>query len=271
MPELPEVETIKRQLNKRIKGKKIRDVEIKLPKLVKCPLKKFKEAVQGSIIKKISRRAKLLIIELSNGYCLITHLKMAGQLVLNDMPHKHTCLIYHFNDKNRLVFNDLRRFGFVRLIQKKDLADFLKEKKFGPEPLSKKFTLNLFKEILNKRKKAKIKPLLMNQNFLAGIGNLYSDEILFLAKVLPYRKSGTLKDIEIKRIYQAIKKILSLAIIKGGSTSATYLDAEGKKGKYFPLVKVYRRNGKPCFNCGTEIQRIIINGRSAHFCPKCQN
>ncbi len=254
MPELPEVETIKRQLNRRIKGKKIKTVEVFLPRIVKYPLEKFKKLVGGAKIKKIRRRAKLLIIELSNDYCLVIHFKLTGQLIFNGVPDKHTHLIYHFTDGSRLLYNDLRKFGFVKVIAKKDLADFLKKEKFGPEPLSKDFTLSLFKELLSKRKGAKIKPLLMNQNFLAGIGNLYSDEILFLAQVLPFRKAGTLKPMEIKRIYQGIKKILLLAVSRD----------------YLPLVKVYQREGQPCYICGTKIKRLKINGRSAHFCPVCQ-
>ncbi len=270
MPELPEVETIKRQLSRKIKGKKIKTVEVFLPRFVKYPQQKFKKLVAGAKIKKINRRAKLLIIELSNDYCLVIHLKLTGQIIFNGIPDKHTHLIYHFTDGSHLLHNDLRRFGFVKVIAKKDLADFLKKEKFGPEPLFKDFTLNLFKELLNKRKRAKIKPLLMDQSFLAGIGNLYSDEILFLARVLPFRKASTLKPIEIKRIYQGIKKILSLAISRGGTSTDTYVDIQGKQGDYLPLVKVYQREGQPCFICQTKIKRLKINGRSAHFCPKCQ-
>ncbi len=270
MPELPEVETIKRQLNRKIKGKKIKTVEVRLPRFVKYPLKKFKQIVIGAKIGNVSRRAKLLIIELSNEYYLVIHLKLTGQLIFNSQPTKHTHLIYYFTDGSHLVHNDLRQFGFVKVIPKKELADFLAKEKYGPEPLTKEFTLKLFRELLSKRKKAKIKPLLMDQTWLAGIGNLYSDEILFLAKILPYRKAETLKETEIKRIYQGIKKILALAVSRRGSSSDQYVDAVGQKGNYLPLVKVYRREGKPCYLCGTKIERLKIGGRSAHFCPKCQ-
>lgn len=270
MPELPEVETIKRQLNRRIKGKKIKAVEVRLRKFVKYPLKEFKQIVEGAVITNVSRRAKLLIIELSNGYCLITHLKLTGQLILDGQPSKHTHLIYYFTDNSQLIHNDLRQFGFVKIVPKKELTDFLKKEKFGPEPLSKKFTFNLFKQILEKRKGAKIKPLLMDQSFVAGIGNLYADEILFLAKVLPTRKAKTLKPVEIKGIYQGIKKILPLAIKKHGSSNRDYVDAAGKKGNYASFQKVYQRENQACFKCKTKIERIKMGSRSAHFCPQCQ-
>ncbi len=270
MPELPEIETIKRQLNRKIKGKKIKAVEVRLPKLIKYPLEKFKKLVAGAIITNISRRAKLLIIELSNGYCLVIHLKLSGQLIYQGEPNKHTHLVYYFADGTRLIHNDLRQFGFVKVVPKKELALFLKKEKYGPEPLSKEFTLKTFQELLNKRKGAKIKPLLMDQTWLAGLGNIYSDEVLFLAKVLPFRKAGTLKPAEIKRIYQGIKDILSLAVLRRGTSADQYLDTAGQKGDYLPLLKVYGRQGQPCYICGAKIERLKIAGRSAHFCPKCQ-
>jgi len=270
MPELPEVETIKRQLNRKIKGKKIKTVEVRLPRFVKYPLKRFKQFVAQAKITSISRRAKLLIIELSNEYCLIIHLKLTGQLIFNGQPTKHTHLIYHFTDGSQLIHNDLIKFGFVKVIPKKELTDFFRKEKFGPEPLTKKFTLELFKKILSQRKNSKIKPLLMDQKFVAGIGNLYADEILFLAKVLPTRKVSTLRPEETKKIYQGIKNILPLAIKRHGSSFRNYVDAQGKKGNFVPLIKVYQRGNQPCFKCQTKIKKIKIGARSAHFCPKCQ-
>ncbi len=270
MPELPEVETIKRQLNRKIKGKKIKKVEVILPRFVKYPLKKFEELVTGATISDISRRAKLLIIELSKGYCLIIHLKLTGQLVFKGQPTKHTHLIYHFTDGSQLIHNDLRQFGFVKVILKKKLADFLAKEKFGPELLDKNFTLNLFKKLLNKRKGAKIKPLLMDQKFLAGIGNIYSNEILFFARILPTRRAGSLKSEEIKKIYQGIKKILSLALSRRGSSVQYYVDAKGEKGNFVPLIKVYQREGQDCLICHSKIKQLKIGGRSAYFCPRCQ-
>ncbi len=270
MPELPEVETIKRQLNKRIKGKQIKKVEIRLRKFVKYPLKKFEKLVVGAKIGNIARRAKLLIIGLSSNFCLVVHLKLSGQLIFNGQINKHTHLIYYFTDGTKLIHNDLRQFGFVKVVPKSELDDFLKKEKFGPEPLTKEFTLKLFKELLAKRKKSKIKPLLMDQKFIAGIGNIYSDEILFYAKVLPTRKVSSLKSAEIKRIFEQIKNILTLALKKKGSSNRDYFDANGKKGNFAPLQRIYQRENQPCSKCKTKVKRIKLNSRSAHFCPKCQ-
>jgi len=270
MPELPEVETIKKQLNRKIKGKKIKKVEVRLAKFVKYPLEKFKKIVKGAKITSINRRAKLLIIELSNDYYLVIHLKLTGQLIFNGQPTKHTHLIYQFSDGTQLIHNDLRQFGFVKVVPKKELASFLEKEKFGPEPLTKEFTLDSFKKLLEKRKGAKIKPLLMDQNFVAGIGNVYSDEILFYAGVQPTRKAGNLKPKEIKKIYQGIKKILPAALNRRGTSADQYVDTGGKEGSYLPLLKVYQREEEPCYICRTKIKRLKMGGRSAHFCPKCQ-
>lgn len=270
MPELPEVETIKRQLNRKIKGKRIKRVEVIFPKFVKYPLNQFKKLVKGAVIKGIKRRAKLLIIELSSGYNLVIHLKLTGQLVFNGQKNKHTHLVYTFTDESWLLHNDLRRFGFVKVVTKIDLNDFFAKENFGPEPLNKEFTFDLFKSLLNKRRKSKIKPLLMDQRFVAGIGNIYTDEILFAAKVLPIRKVDDLKIEEIRKIYQAVREILALAVKKHGSSNRDYIDARGREGSYLSFQKVYQRENKPCFRCKTKIKRIKMGGRSAHFCPRCQ-
>ncbi len=270
MPELPEVETIKTQLNKLIKGKKIKEVEVRMPKLVRHPVKEFKKLVEGRKIVSFSRRGKLLIIELSNQYFLVVHLKLSGQLIYNGKIGKHTHLIYYFTDKTHLAHNDLRKFGYVKIVNKDSLGRLIEKEKYGPEPLSREFSLGLFKEILNKRKKSKIKTLLMDQTFIAGIGNIYASEILFRAEVMPTRVVETLKPEEIKKIYQAIKTILKLAIKKKGTSANDYLDAKGEKGDYLKVAKVYQREGQPCLVCGTKIKRIKMNSRSSFYCPKCQ-
>ena len=212
MPELPEVETIKRQLSRKIKGKKIKSVKVNLPKLVKYPLKKFKDLVKGVKINKISRRAKLLIIELSNNYCLVIHLKLSGQLIFNGQISKHSHIVYYFTNKDILVHNDVRQFGFIKIVPKDELNSFFKKERFGPEPLSNKFNLELFKELLLKRKNSKIKILLMDQKFIAGVGNIYSDEVLFFAKILPSRITG----IDFSCISEGFSNPLSFIIFKRG-------------------------------------------------------
>jgi len=277
MPELPEVETIKRQLEKMLIGKKIASVEVFLPKLIQgISTPTFKQKIEKIIIKNIWRRAKILIISLSNNFSLLIHLKMTGQLIYHKIYNikqktKYTHIIYHFIDKSVLLHNDLRQFGYVKLINTDKVNALLENKeKLGPEPLDKNFTLEKFKQLLQKRKTTKIKTLLMDQKFIAGIGNIYSDEILFFAKIRPARPVSALKQDEIKKIYQGIKKILTEAIKLRGSSVENYIDASGKSGEYAQKIKVYGRKGESCPKCKTKIERLKMAGRSAHFCPKCQ-
>lgn len=270
MPELPEVETIKRQLNRKIKGKKIKEVEIRLKKFVRPAPEEFQKIAEGKEIKSVSRRAKLLLFDLVGDYFMAAHLKMTGQLVFNGAVGKHSHVVYYFSDGTWLAHNDLRQFGFARLVLKAELIKFLSQHKFGPEPLAKEFTLDFFKELLAKKKRVKIKPLLMDQKFVAGIGNLYADEILFFARVRPARPAGTLKSNEIKNIHLGIREILTLAIKHRGTSAENYVDAYGRPGKFLPLLKVYQREGEPCVRCQGKVNRIKLANRSAYFCPKCQ-
>src|SRR3990167_8860339 len=232
MPELPEVETIRRQLFKEVTGKRIKSVEIKLPKMVyfdgrRSDVKNFKKSLEGARITKADRAAKILIIELSNGYTLLIHLKLTGQLIYRardgkinrgghgwppnsvPVPNKWTHMVIHFTDDSKLYFNDLRQFGYLKLIETKKVGEQKELKKLGPEPLDKNFTAEKFSEMLARRPKAKIKPLLLDQNFLSGVGNIYADESLFYAGVLPTRPAGELKPTEIRKLYQGIKTIRS--------------------------------------------------------------
>jgi len=277
LPELPEVETIRRQLNSLLAGKKIRSVKVSLPKMVKLNLGKFKKIVVGAKIICVLRRAKILIVELSNDWSMLVHLKMSGRLIfrrkrekLQEHDTKWNHLIYEFFDGSRLFHNDLRQFGYVKLVKSAELAEFFKKEKLGPEPLEKDFTLEDFAAILKKRPNAKIKQFLMDPQNIAGIGNIYSDEILFFAGVHPLRRTCELKSAEIKKIFGGIKKILAEALKLHGSSDNDYLDALGRKGDYVPQLKVYGREGEKCKKCGGIIARLKIGGRSAHFCPACQ-
>ena len=240
MPELPEVETIRHQLNSQIIGKKL----------------------DGKKITDVRRRAKLLIIDFIDGSSLIFHLKLTGQLIFNGKPSKYTRKVFNFADGSRLIFNATRKFGWWKKVKSSKKI----EQAFGPEPLQ--LDLRTFEENLKKRNKAKIKPLLMNQKFIAGIGNIYSDEILFASKVLPFRLAKTLTKKEIKDIFKNIKKILQAAIKHQGSSVEYYLDAYGQRGNYLKYHRVYQQ--KKCSICGQEIKRIKISGRTAHYCPHCQ-
>ena len=242
MPELPEVETIRRQLAEKIVNKKL----------------------DGKKIIGVRRRAKVLIIDFSDGSSLLIHLKLTGQLIFNGKTTPHTRHVFKFDDGSHLIFNDTRKFGWWRKVKETKSI----EKGFGPEALV--VSLAAFKEILKQRPNAKIKPLLMDQKFIAGIGNIYSDEILFAAKIRPLRQVKTLDGKEIEQMHKNIGKILKAAIKHHGSSVQYYLDACGEKGSYVRFHKVYQREGKPCFRCGAKIQRIKIGGRSARYCPACQ-
>ncbi len=275
MPELPEVETIKSQLQTLV-GKKVKDVEVNLSKLIKgVSEREFKKCVEGSKISSIRRRAKIVIINLSNNFSLLVHLKMTGQLIYAKKWHaklatKHTHVIYHFSDGSALLHNDLRRFGYIKLMPTAKVDKFLEKEGLGPEPLEKSFTLEAFKKILARKQRVKIKPLLMDQKFIAGIGNIYGDEILFCAGVRPVRIVASLSVEEIKKIFQGIKKILPEAIRYRGTSADNYVDMYGQKGQYVPRLKVYGREDDQCFKCSGKVERLKIGGRSAHFCPQCQ-
>lgn len=240
MPELPEVETIRRQLSLKIINKRL----------------------NGQKIVNVRRRAKILIIDFADKSSLIFHLKLTGQLIFNGKPAKYTRKVFNFEDGSRLIFNDVRKFGWWKKVKGTKKI----EKEFGPEALEINF--EILKTLFNKRPNSRIKPLLMNQKFIAGIGNIYSDEILFASKVRPMRHIKTLTKREIQKISQNIKKILKAAIKQQGSSVKYYIDACGQKGNYVKYHKVYQQ--KRCFLCSTKIKRIKIGGRSAHFCPKCQ-
>lgn len=293
MPELPEVETIRRQLLKKVINKKIIKVEVKLPKLIyvngrKGDIKNFQNNIVGAVVKKAERKAKILILTFSNGFSLLTHLKMTGQLIYADKdgkakmgghpwpslkiqtPNKWTHVIFYFSDGSKLYFNDLRQFGYMKLVKSDKVLEQPEIKKLGIEPFDKKFTLKKFEELIEARKNSRIKTLLMDQSFISGIGNIYADESLFYAGILPTRLAGILKQGELEKLYQGIKIILKAAIAKGGSSIDRYVTLSGKKGGYEPYLKAYGREGKKCLRCGGIIKRIKLNSRSTHFCSKCQ-
>jgi len=274
MPELPEVETIKNQLNHLVAGKKIIGVKILLPKIIKLPSGRFKKAVIGASIEKLSRRAKILTIGLSGGWTMLVHLKMTGQLIYRPSAPtakgKHTHVIFTFSDKSQLIFNDLRQFGYIKLVKTDELGNFFLKEGIGPEPLEKDFTLADFQALLAKKPKVRIKQFLMDPKNLAGIGNIYADEILFFAGVHPLCQARKLKDGDIKKIFKGIKDILRLAIKLKGTSSSDYLDAFGQPGKFAAKLKAYGRKGKKCVKCKGVIEKIKVGGRSASFCPVCQ-
>lgn len=269
MPELPEVETIRRQLAKKITGKKITGVEILSAKTVKMPAKSFVKKIIGAKIKNIGRRAKLLLFYLSSGLILVTHLKMTGQYLWRGEKNNHTRVIFKFGPKDWLLFNDMRRFGYLKLLSAGELLK-ITEKEYGPEPLEAKFTPKKFQEVLNKRPKMKIKQLLLEQKLIAGVGNIYAQEACFMSGIKPNRPAGSLKQNEVKKLYQAIKKVLSEAIKYGGSSAENYLNLYGKEGDFVPRLKVYGHGGEKCRRCGSILKTIKLGGRGTVYCEKCQ-
>jgi len=265
MPELPEVETIKRDLEKTVLGKKIIEVCVHHPAVVREPgVGKFKKDLTGVTVKRILRRAKVLILELSSGKSLVIHLKMTGQLVYPGGGSKSRVSFY-LSDGKILDFNDQRLFGELRVLGDWRTLKFIQS--LGPEPFD--ITLAQFKEMISK-KRTKIKPLLLDQTFVSGIGNLYAAEALFRAKVGPERPSQSLSGKEKEKLFNAIKDILEKAIRHGGSSVDDYVRVSGKAGDYARFHKVYGRAGKPCFLCKTQVKRIALGGRGTYFCSKCQ-
>ena len=265
MPELPEVETIKRELEKAVLGKKITEVCVHHPKVIREPsVEKFKKGLTGVTIKNILRKAKVLILELSSGKSLVIHLKMTGQLVYPGNG-KASRVSFHLSGGKILDFNDQRLFAELRLLDDWRSLKFIQG--LGPEPFA--IDLGQFKEMLVK-KKTKIKPLLLDQTFISGIGNLYAAEVLFRARVHPERPASSLSDKEKGVLFKEIKNTLTEAILHKGSSVDQYVQLSGRPGDYAKYHKVYDRKDKPCLVCKTPIQRTTLGGRGTYFCPKCQ-
>ena len=270
MPELPEVETIKRDLSKLIVGKKILAIETDSAKQVQPSLGAVKKAVVGATIKKIKRRAKLLQVFLSNGKILVIHLKLTGRLLVrkkgasrDDWQH----VTFVLSGDRELRFADLRKFGWIRLVgNEKELGKMLTE--FGPEALDG-LNLKEFQTILSSSSRP-IKILLMDQKKIAGIGNLYVCDALFLAKIHPERKADGLNKKEIKRLFEAIEKVLKAGIKYRGASDQYYLDALGHKGLYQDHFLVYGRAGKKCLKCKDKVEKTKLGGRGTYFCSTCQ-
>lgn len=265
MPELPEVETIKRDLEKVIVGKRIVDVCIHNPKVIRQPsADKFKKGLIGAVVKSILRKAKVLIIEFSNGKSLIAHLKMTGQLVYPG-DGTRSRVSFHFAGGKNLDFNDQRLFGELRLLDDWRHLKFIQS--LGPEP--QEVNSGQFKEMLSS-KKIKIKPLLMDQAFISGIGNIYAAEILFRSGIHPERPANRLSEQEKELLLKEIKNTLQEAIRCGGSSVDDYIRLSGEPGSYVKHHKVYGRQDQPCLTCKTPIKKIILGGRGTFFCPQCQ-
>lgn len=288
MPELPEVETVKRGLQGLLIDHVVQRVDFDWPKSFPNSDEDVAAFLIDARIVAVERRAKVLLIELSTKYSLVAHLKMTGQLVYRaddesmrfGAGHPNDSLIGALPDSStrvtlkldgaKLFFNDQRKFGWMRLMPTAEVPNIDFMKKVGPEPLSIDFTSEVLFDRLQWRKNTTIKAALLDQTVLAGIGNIYADESLWGAKIHPETRVNKLTKQQVTKLHHELQSVLQLAIEKGGSTDKNYVNAEGKKGSYMSFARVFRREGSACPRCGCEIIKTRVAGRGTHLCPKCQ-
>jgi len=287
MPELPEVEVVKRSLKNNIVNLTIKKVSILTNKLRYLVDKKsFNKIINKKIIS-VKRRSKYLLIFLNNGFTILIHLGMTGKFFIvrkkkikqktsfyyeikkNDMKHNH--IIFTLNKNLELIYNDVRKFGFLKIIFNDDLGENSHLSKLGPEPLSKKFNLKYFKDYIFNKKKC-VKDLLMDQKFVSGLGNIYVNEVLFLSKISPMLASNNINTIKMKKIIKFIKKILIKSINEGGSSIKDFNSSDGSEGKFQQMFNVYAREGQKCLklDCKGIIKKIFTSNRSTFYCSRCQ-
>ena len=276
MPELPEVESLRRILARSAVGRTIEHARVAEPRLRRKVTRDFAAAVAGRRIVRLKRRAKYLIIELSGGAAMIVHLGMSGSLTHrgrdfddSEFDPRHDHIEFGLEDATRLVYNDPRRFGLIRLVMGGQLDDAPELAALGPEPLSAAFNADDLARVARGRRAA-IKNLLMDQRVVAGIGNIYASEILFRAGVRPTRRAARLKREEIERIVAATAPILRAAIGSRGTTFRSYRDSEGQPGRFARRLMVYGREDEPCRVCRSAIRAVTVGQRSSFFCPRCQ-
>jgi formamidopyrimidine-DNA glycosylase len=297
MPELPEVETIRRGLEKKIVGLSIREIKILSPKsFIGNP-----ELVLNKKIVSVKRRAKILVMDLEGELSIIFHLKMSGQVIFESsgkklpatsnrlpatrfigghptkdmfggLPNKHTRVIFEFNNNSHLYFNDLRKFGWVKVVADEEVKREVERMfgRLGPEPLEKEFNWEVLKKNLLKHKTMPVKVAILDQSVVSGIGNIYANEACFYAGIEPKKRVLDLNDQQIKNLQKGIVAALEKGVEHKGSTLANFVDDEGNKGYFLDYAYVYGRDKKPCKNCGTAIKKLQLNGRGTYFCINCQ-
>ena len=288
MPELPEVEVVKRSLKKKILNLIIKKVKIKDGNLRYRIEKAGLLKLIGKRIQKIERRSKFLIFKTETNVSMLVHLGMTGKFFFIDQKNKkfktsfyydlnsnkdqkHDRVIFFFQNSQKLIYNDIRKFGFIKFINIKEVQFNSHLKNLGPEPLSKHWCLKYFKRYIQGRNRT-VKNILMDQKFISGLGNIYVNEILFLSGILPNRKVVRLKDHEIKKIIKNTKKVLRNSIKLGGSSIKDFSSDNGKKGDYQQYFRVYGRKGEKCSNidCNMRINKSVISARATFFCKRCQ-
>lgn len=282
MPELPEVETVKRRLSQVLPGKTISQVQVLRPKSFRGQ----PTEIEQLFIKSLRRKAKLIVIELSSQSYLLIHLKMTGQLIyvtnghklggghptadwVHDLPGDHTRVIFTFEDKSHLYFNDMRVFGWIKLVSKQELKSELS--KYGPDVIDQDFTAQYLQEKLKNRTIA-IKQAIMIGQIVGGVGNIYASEALFEARIDPRRSANQLSSAEYQRLVRVLRQVIEAGIEAGGTTfDGKYVNVDGLAGNYQQQLKVYGREGEACPVCQGEIKKVQISGRGTYFCPKCQH
>lgn len=289
MPELPEVETIARQLDEKLGGKEVDEVEV----LRERSFKGDEKLLKGQEIEEVGRRGKLLIIEFKNWDRLVlVHLKMTGQLVwrpgdwekgewkeelagghpsddwVNELPSSHTRVIWSFKDDSKLFFNDMRVFGWMKIEKVKKWEE--EEEKMPPDVVDDDFTLEYFRSVLSSTRKM-VKTAIMDQKKMGGVGNIYASDALWKAKIHPEKRSNNLSDEEMERLYEAVVEVINKGIKMGGATYSDFKDTQGLGGSYQEHFLVYDRDGEKCKRCGEEIKKIKVGGRGTYFCPVCQS
>jgi formamidopyrimidine-DNA glycosylase len=273
MPELPEMETVRKTLIQLVANKTIDNISVYWSKIIKNPLEveQFIDALKGETIVDVGRRGKFLIIY-TNHYALVSHLRMEGKYGLypKDEPFdKHTHVIFHFTDDTDLRYRDVRKFGTMHLYKKGE--EFIKPPllDLGPEPFSEEFTEKYLAGRLEKTNR-KIKPALLDQKVFVGLGNIYVDEALFRAGIHPERLASTLNEQEIATLHHEIVATLTEAVKKGGSTIRSYVNSQGEIGMFQLELYAYGRKGEECKRCGTLLEKTTVGGRGTHYCPACQ-
>ena len=279
MPELPEVETIRLGLQKYIVGHKIEGVEVRLRRIFAGDEKN----IIGAKVVSVDRFGKGLVINLDNGYSIATHIKLTGQFVYRDsttaklkpspkvgkeIPNKFTHVIFKLNKGAFLYYNDVRQFGWIKIVKSDKIQEISFFKDLGPEPF-KDLTFEKFKDIVEKSN-LYIKVLIMDQKKIGGIGNIYANDGLFDAAIDPRRKAKSLKPEEIKKLYDSILKVLKIGLKNGGASELNFVNALGQEGKYQHHFLAYARDGEKCVRCGSIIKKIKLGGRGTYFCPECQ-
>lgn len=287
MPELPEVETVRRGLSKLIVGQRITKAQVfDSPKSFPNAPSDVSQFMIGASVVDVRRRAKVLLIDLSSEYTLVIHLKMTGQLVyrgdenfgaghpndslVGSLPDRSTRVQIDFASGAHLFFNDQRKFGWIKLYPTLEVPNIDFMQRVGPEPLDDTFTATDFIQRMRRRNGTTVKAAILDQSVLAGVGNIYADESLWAAKIHPATRVRDVSDNQLATLLTEIKNVLQLSIDHGGSTDKNYVDAEGNKGSYLKFANVFRREGEECPRCGTTIEKIRVAGRGTHVCPTCQ-